>query len=438
MTCLKKVLLSVALILINPALSFGQATVKANRKSTKEIYHVIMYGQSLMLGTQSVPVISDHQQYNSYMFKGGLRAGYDIDSNFYDALVPLVEKVSISPFSGGKLGETPASGFSEYFLNLIQKENGFTYDSLSHRFKNWNSNLLISIPAQGSTSAKALSDDGEYWQRFKNDIYAGSKLAKAMGYSYIVPFVVWNQGERDIDLKTSPTEYKNTLIYFQSKVDSLVKKVTKQKEPVKLILYQTSSHNARNAKNNPAIANAQYELAKSEPNITMSNATYQLLYVKDNVHFNNIGSKWNGANHAIAAKRILIDHVDWRPIYVKSVTYTNSSLILKFHVPVPPLAFDTVLISNPGNYGFRIFTSNGEELAITSVKILDKTRIKFIINGKLNKGDFIWYGNNGSATGATNGARGNLRDSQGHTLLWHSGNNDIELYNWCPIFKETL
>jgi len=434
--------------LINESVVRGQSlnnpsdrTILDNNKtdSFSGIYHIIMYGQSLMLGTTSVPVITTKQKYNTLMFSGGIRSGYDSDTNhFYDRLIPLVEKQSISYKTGAKLGETPASGFSETFLKLLTKENGWSFNPQTKKFNNHDFSLLISSPAQGSMSAKDLTSPGPYWERFKRDVLAGYKLATEMGKKYNVPFVLWNQGERDIDLKTSAEQYETYLKAFQRKADQFVKSVTHQKNTVWLVLYQTSSHNVRKSRGNPTIANAQYQLAKSDPYITMSNATYQLPYSKGDVHFTNIGSKWNGANHAIACKRILFDDKNWRPIFLKRSSISGDTLRLLFHVPVPPLVFDTSEVTNPGNYGFRLFDNRKNEINIRKILITGSKTVEIIAEKNVSSKYYLWYGNNGTGTGPMSGARGNLRDSQGNNISLEILGTRVRMDNWAPIFKEKL
>lgn len=404
-------------IFLNVPNSFSQ-----HRSDT--VYHVIMYGQSLMLGTGSVPLLAVKQQPSALMFSGGVRSGYDADSNYHDSLVSLIEKIAISKASGGKLGETPASGFSEEFNSLLGRS--------------WSNHLLLSSPAQGSTSIAALTEQGVYLDRFKKDIIEANRLVFAMGKRYNVPFILWNQGEKDIDLKTSSNSYKSSMIRFQQKADEFIKSVTGQTNTVKILMYQTVSHNVRKAMGNPEIANAQYELAKSEANITISNTTYQLPYIKDNVHLTNIGSKWNGANHAIAAKVLLLENENWKPIFVKGIATAKNVVTLHFHVPVPPLVFDEINITNPGNYGFRVFNKAGKELTIKDVRVKNGDKVYITTIEELKKGDLLWYGNNGIATGALNGARGNLRDTQGDKFTIEIAGKKIRLDNWCPIFKEEI
>ena len=405
-------------------------------RTPDSLYHIVMYGQSLMLGTTSVPVISNHQRYHTLMFKGGIRSGYDMeDSTYYDAFVPLVEKEVKSKSTGARMGETPASGFSEVMIDLLTRENRRVFDTISKSGYS-KIRLLISAPAQGSTSVKDLIA-GQYWERFKTDITKAKQLASKAGMVYNVPVILWNQGERDIDEKTPPEEYKTLMRELQHKAGLFIKSVTHQKNTVRVILYQTSSHNVRKTINYPDIANAQYELAKAEPYITMSAPTYFLPYSPDNVHLTNTGSKWNGAIHAIAAKRIIFDQKDWRPVFVKSTSFKGKNIELKFQVPHPPLMFDTVAVSNPGNFGFRVFSNIGIEIKITGVQIVkNAVRIKTI--QAVTHGCIVWYGNNGNSTGAQNGARGNLRDSQGKLYQINISGDEKRLDNWSPVFKEVL
>lgn len=415
------------------------ALVKENNLSTANIYHIIMYGQSLMLGTNSFPLITTEQKYNTIMFSGGVRSGYDQPfDTYYNGFSPLVEKVSISPAGGAKLSETPASGFSETFIDLLIKENKFVYDKAKKRFKNRNLRLLISSPAQGSTSVLDLTNSDLYWTRFKKDVTEGKRLADSVGKIYNVPCILWNQGERDVDNKTPAELYQQQLKDLQKKADVFIKSVTGQTNDVKLILYQTVSHNVRKTKTYIDIANAQYHVAKTDPDITMSNTTYQLQFLKDNVHFTNIGSKLNGANHAIAAKRLIVDKLNWRPINVERIDYSGGKITLHLHVPVPPLVFDEVAVTNPGNYGFSVFDKENKPVTINSVAIVNGTTIKININGNVKPGWYIWYGNNGIKTGSIDGARGNLRDSQGEKIKTVINGETYRNDNWSPIFKEII
>jgi hypothetical protein len=412
---------------------------KENNLTTANIYHVVMYGQSLMLGTNSFPLLTTEQKYNSIMFSGGVRSGYDTPfETYYSGFSPLVEKVSISPAGGAKLSETPASGFSETFIELLLKENKFIYDKDKRKFKNRDLCLLISSPAQGSTSLLTLTKSETYWTRFKKDITEGKRLADSVGKIYNVPCILWNQGERDVDNKTPGEDYQQQLKDLQKKANDFIKSVTGQTNDVKLIMYQTVSHNVRKTKTYIDIANAQYQVAKTDPNITMSNTTYQLQFLKDNVHFTNIGSKLNGANHAIAAKRLLVDKLNWRSINVERIDYSKGKIILNFHVPVPPLVFDETAVTNPGNYGFSVFDNEDKPVTISSVEIMNGTSVKINVDGDVKPGWYIWYGNNGIKTGSVDGARGNLRDSQGEKIKTVINNETYRNDNWSPIFKEII
>lgn len=421
----------------------GQGNYSCGKMADKSflpgINHIIMYGQSLMLGTSSVPVITHETKYNTLMFEGGIRSGYDtIENIFYRRFAPLTEKAVISKYTGSTLGETPASGFSETMMALLMKEDNTTYKQLEKNPINNHFQLLISSPAQGSSSAEDLTANGPYWERFKKDVTEGFRLASAEGISYNVPVILWNQGEHDIDLHTSPETYKALVKAFQLKADKFIRFVTSQKNTVRIIMYQVASHNVRGAKGEPFIANAQYELAKTEPFITMSNATYQLPYSPDHVHFTNVASKWNGGYHGVAAKRVMIDNIDWRPIFVEKSTIKGKVISLDFHVPSPPLVFDLHTVSDPGNYGFKVLDNNGNEVKITSVKIEKGKTIKITVAKNVMPGFYIWYGNNGSTTGPEAGARGNLRDSQGQKITLNINGTVKRLDNWCPIFREVL
>jgi hypothetical protein len=74
-------------------------------------------------------------------------------------------------------------------------------------------------------------------------------------------------------------------------------------------------------------------------------------------------------------ERVIQGH-DWRPLEPKTVQRSNAVITLHFHVPVPPLVWDTDLAPpHPSipewkdGKGFEVSTSAGEKVGITSVAI---------------------------------------------------------------------
>lgn len=91
------------------------------------------------------------------------------------------------------------------------------------------------------------------------------------------------------------------------------------------------------------------------------------------------------------------------------------------------------LVSNPGNYGFSLY--NAGEVAISSVELLpDQNKVRIVATDELPPTATITYAFDngiGGKSGKTEGARGNLRDSDPAMSL----DGKFNLYNWAFTFE---
>ena len=109
---------------------------------------------------------------------------------------------------------------------------------------------------------------------------------------------------------------------------------------------------------------------------------------------------------------------------------------MKLAVPVPPLVLDTMLVRDPGNYGFA-YVDAGPTPAITSVAITGPDTLTVTLASTPTavgrRLQYAWTGVPGAAAGPTTGARGNLRDSDDTPSRTSSA-----LYDWCVHFDEPV
>lgn len=397
-----------------------------------DVLQISSYGQSLSVGTQSNPPISTVQKYNSKMFQGGLRILYDyeggvVPSDYYSDFVPLIEFTPA--IADPRFGETPCSGISE-IINERLLNRGIDYHSTNEM------TLLLSAPGRGSTGISGLSKGTAPYTALINEVQQGYNVAQSKGLTHNVPAITWNQGESDISLGTEKEVYKTLLNQLQIDLNNDIKDITGQENDVFLVCYQTMSQNVRTPNNGyTGIGEAQFECALENPLIIMSHSAYTLGYVSDNVHLTNVGSKINGAYHGLAIYKLL-NSEPVKPVHVSNYTVQGKIINLEFHVPSLPLVFDITLVSQISNYGFRLFNETGTEVTIDSVNISRGNIVKIVSNVAVSEGFEIRYAMNGSTTGVTNGARGNLRDSQ--DIVFDKEGLNAEMYNWCPMFRLVL
>lgn len=390
-----------------------------------DICHIIGNGQSLSLGTQSVPEITLVQKYNSLMFKGGLRYRFDNDpipSDYYSELVPLTERLR----AVGNGGETPSSGISESIIELLLKD-GVDY------FTDNQVQLLFSCPGLGGTSILGLSKGTLHYNDLINEVVQGLARSQELGLTYSVPFIAWTQGETDITNGTTKADYKARLNQLYIDLNTDIKAITGQKNDIVMVMYQTASHNVRTHNNGyTGIAEAQLECALENENIIMANPAYVLSYVSDNVHLTNESSKMLGCQYGVAIKKYL-ENSDWKPIHVTDYFVQGKIVTLEFEAPVLPLVLDTVNVTNPGNYGFNILDESGNQIAIESVALVRDNTIRIVSSTDILPGQQITYAINGTTTGPVSGARGNLRDSQ--DFEFDINGTVKKIHNWCPLFR---
>ncbi|MCC9662898.1 sialate O-acetylesterase [Pseudoalteromonas sp. MB41] len=412
----------------------------SNGNFESEMNGVASYGQSLSAGfTKGQAVISNVQHYDSLMFSGGVRA-YDSGTDpsvIYSSLLPLVESVS------GNLGETPLSGMTQNIKELIAAENKINYTEQNYQ-------LLASAAGESSKGLSQLSKGTAYYSRLMADIEYGRLRAGEQNKSYSFQSMIWMQGEADysVEALSDKTAYKSNLAALVNDVidDSML--ITMQSTRPKIISYQVGSHlkyfkqnNISNAEFAP-IAQAQLELSVEHDDFILAMPMYQFDYLNstNEVHLTSKDSKVAGAYLGVAYKREVIDGKKFVPLKPIAFNRSRKSINIKMHVPYPPLVFDTDWVSQNQNYGFRVFDNAGVQLSISNVEILNKDIIKITMQNEMDDNpitvDYALFSDNATGeVGRNEGARGNVRDSQGSNLIFDENGLNQPLHNWLVMFS---
>ena len=115
------------------------------------------------------------------------------------------------------------------------------------------------------------------------------------------------------------------------------------------------------------------------------------------------------------------------------MNYHEREIIIKFHVPYPPLTWDTLHVTPPSHYGFSVITPGNKDI-VQTVSIQNDCihihcseqpkdcRVRYAVNGEKMK------------SGRLHGPRGNLRDSQGEIRKAIVIGKTYPLHNWCWQF----
>lgn len=383
-----------------------------------EINHFLSYGQSRAVGVDSLPVITTAQRFDNLKFNGGVRAtdaGGTVAAN-HASFQPLVE-TALSTTSG----ETPVTGATDFIKELILAENGISFTQQSYQ-------MLGSAPGAGGTPISGLISPGGAYPNVTADISYGYSLSQAAGKTYKVRAFDWMQGESDYQSNTVGATYKAQLIQLRTDISNFAKTTTGQTEEVICIQDQLCDHGTYGHANDPYIALIQLDLAKTQPFFYMSCPTY--FATPGGVHHSATASKWIGAYHGMVYKRVVIDKADWKPMSPVSSYRQGSIALVKLRLPTSkPLAFDVVSVPSQTNKGFTLVNASNVAITISSVTITGKDTVKIVAATAIPAGAKLRYGFGGI---------GNLRDTQGDTLVFGGGGLNLPMHNWCCIFEETL
>lgn len=402
-----------------------------------DLNHIIGYGQSLSLGSVDTCIISNTQKYNTLTFSKELRTLDYVASDFSNVtFTPLVEKVWLNHVN---YAETPYSGLSEMLIESLVKEDA-AFDK----------QFFIHAPGKGGTSITGLNKGTatvKTYEYLTDGVERAHKLASDEGKTHKVPCFTWIHGEADLNTYMLPSVYTDHLVQLQKDIEADVKSITGQTESVPCVITQTASFNRYHLLRSDAnidkdpnyrISDAVYRLALEQPGkFVFATTMYPFLYGKDNVHLTAESSKLVGAYLGYAVKKGVVDGKEVKPLHPVKYTIEGNKLKVRFYVPVKPLVLDTEQVRVIDNSGFNLYRGN-RELKITSVSLSADDEVTFLCDEAPQMGDALTYAINGTLTGALNGARGNLRDSQGEEVTFQIDCTLHRLHNWCPIFRETI
>lgn len=424
-----------------------------------DINHVIITGQSNAVANGGVPPLSTTQPFGNLMFDTGPMSmkgsaaspsgcggsGGCCDGNVgcftYEkpsALVPLVEGDSFFTYPV----ETSAAGAGNEASFLAEHEYLF---GVLDRYPRKHDMLVTNdgrsgwaywCMRKGSCPYKDPSWLFPFPQGMQ-EVKDAMGFATAAGKTYVVRAVMTIHGETDqqdyfIGHPEFPLDgtdgtplaikdYSDGLVEWQRDYEQSIKAITGQPLPIPLLVSGNSGQNSTRI----AVV-AQYELdahVRAPGKVILVGPTYHLDVAPDCRHFTAKANRRLGEYFAKVYARIVLGGETWEPVRPRSVTRASNVLTVKYHVPRPPLVFDTTRVTNPGNFGFDFVDASGAPPAITSVTITAPDTVQITLAATpVGPSMKLYYAQNqipatclGPGTGhdvtALGGARGNLRDS---------------------------
>ncbi len=338
------------------------------------INHVIAYGQSLASGWEGWPALSTTPQHDSLMLGRSVRprdedrpAWLPVGEATFQPLAATVQEretgALLSPAQAAglppralALGETVLEAAVNHWRGRMLAE---TPEAAAHT-------LLASTCGVGGQDLAALSKGAqpELFQRLRECASLARQAAAQAGRSYGIVAVLFLQGEQDApgpDGKGGDRAgYRALLRRWRDDVMSdVVRGIAGQADPPALFLYQTGGAYAHD---DHAVAMAQLDVALSDPGCFMVGPAYP---VPDKAgHLDANGYRWLGAQFGKVMHRVLTRGESWRPLHPLAVRREGQVVRLRFHVPVPPLAwgrpFGRRIQVEPPNRGFTLLDQAGE------------------------------------------------------------------------------
>ena len=426
-------------------------------------HHILMTGQSLSTGNEGVTQLSTTQPFaNTMFYYSGSGGNQGVNTNVNGA-----SGVTTTPLTA-LATETVANGMADSITSsarsvLFDNPSGLkSYDILYSGSGIANTTYLgLCGPTDDPPSGTAS------YQEFVAQIKAGKQLAGAS--NYVIPCMVLIHGESDDNATLGPVYY-TALQHWHADLQAAIQANTTQTNTVPFLLSQTCAWAAYSQVLYPHTALAQLQAAINFPqNFIMVGPEYYLIHSTASgpsphvtydqwgdggAHLVADGYRWLGEQFGKVFRRVFLEGQQWLPFTPLAITRTGKVIAIDMHVPVGPIVFDTVHISNPGNYGFE-YADGGNSATIQSVALdpVIPNRINITLNttptgtGKVVR--YAYTATNGTGNdnnGPGLGPRGCVRDSDATVSYYNASvtcnmltaGQPYPLWNWLTTFSYNI
>lgn len=374
---------------------------------------VLQNGQSLCFGTKGFNAMTTSQPYGNLMLNAT-----------QSALVPLVE-----PHTRALTGveETNASAMA----NLLSSQApGFA--------------SVVSIHGWHSSSYGELKKGTSPYALGMSQMQSVHALAIAAQRVNRVAAVTIIHGESDDAAGVPAAMYADALAEWQHDYETDARAFTGQEEEVPLFTTQMSSWTGGNH-TTPTVAIGQLSAARTSSKIHLVMPAYIVEYA-DQWHLKAWSYRRMGEYFGKAMKQLLVDGQSFRPLMPLRIARIGNVIEAQFHVPVPPLEFDTTAVVAKAAYGFEYSdASSSATIAAVSLPAKDTVRVT-LDQTPSSTNERLRYAFTGVhlAVGprTTDAPNGNLRDSDATPALYQDANVPTwaggYLRNWCVTFDDPV
>jgi hypothetical protein len=328
---------------------------------------VVGTGQSLAVGDHGTPVKSTTQPYHNLKLSTG-NVAWPVDpTNAALSMVPLVEPIGRSAptypssWPTNISGETYHSCMGNQITALVQAASGKDFISEQGEFGE-NGQCMTYLKKNAPQSGV----NGRAYAATLIEVTAITRLAKAAGKTYGVGAICMVHGECD----AGNSNYESDMHQLWSDYNTDIPAITGQTQTIQMLVSQQNSTNDRSAS-----TLAQWKIGADYPNdIACVGPKYEYPSA-DGTHettdgYQQLGEKFGQVYH----QRIVLGNV-WQSLSPISATRSGAVITLVFHVPVPPLTWETTfqaphqsIAEWKNGKGFEVRTASGR-VTINSVAI---------------------------------------------------------------------
>jgi hypothetical protein len=376
--------------------------------------HYIISGQSLSTGHQSDPISITNEPGN-YMIGDRIWMNGENGNHTFDVLNPLV--ATTAP---GSQSECPLHGAVNHLRHKIPltvdadgRENRFLASSVGTSGRSIEE---LSKEYTGTSSAYLYAD-------YIKTLKSAYSIAMRRNSTINCPAIIFMQGEWNYlggngltpgsEATLKKDEYKDLFVKLKNNMQADVKAQYKQTNAPTFYTYQTGAQYTRGL--SLEIGMAQLEAANKYDDVVMVGPVYP--YPDANGHLDANGYRWYGEmiGKVIYKTQVLGEKFSpLQPIKISRVPENPKQIRIQYHVPVPPLVFDTHTLLPMQNQGFDL-VNNSTTQTITNIEI-DDDCVVLTSSSNLNGRIRISYAGDRAQPitpfpGFDGKSNGNLRDS---------------------------
>ncbi len=385
--------------------------------------HIITYGQSLASAAEGWPALSVAPRYDNLMLGQSPRSAAFSGASFkpvgeaaFTPLRAVVQQKSNAAvvLDAEKVGKLAPQAQEEGESVEVGALNMARRLYLHHLGRDTDPEHLF-VASNASTSGRSIAQlsktggTNEYL-RVTQAVDQAKALADAQQASYSISAFFWLQGEYDYSHTNGG---KNDQAYYKAKLRQLrddlyadtAKAIAGQEKMPAFFSYQTDAKSSVKD-GSLAVGMAQWELAQEELGWYLVGPVYP--YTDKGVHLSANGYRWFGQMLGKVYHHVVIERKEWVPLSPRQATLDGRDVLIDFHVPHPPLAFDQPYIGHEArdvkNKGFMLQDDQGE-VPIAAVEIVADTIVRLRADRELSGQPRVSY------AGDQGGGAGQLRDS---------------------------